>query len=159
MIFVTVGTSEYPFDRLLKLADDALLKSGIRERVIAQIGPSTYRFRYPNILIRKEIPYPEFSMRLRTARVIVTHGGMGTLLQCLLVAKHLPFTIPRDPKYHEHINDHQMRISEYFFRHGYCTTGSLLTYLARPKPFSGRINHASTLLKRLGPQVEEYMKG
>ena len=38
MIFVTVGTHEQPFDRLIKELDTLIEKKVITETVIAQIG-------------------------------------------------------------------------------------------------------------------------
>lgn len=42
MIFVTVGTHEQPFNRLIKKVDDLVANGNIKEKVIVQTGFSTY---------------------------------------------------------------------------------------------------------------------
>ena len=42
MIFVTVGTHEQPFNRLVKKVDDLVAHGNIKEKVIIQTGFSTY---------------------------------------------------------------------------------------------------------------------
>ena len=46
MIFVTVGTHEQPFNRLIKAIDDMKRKGCITTRVIMQTGFSTYEPRF-----------------------------------------------------------------------------------------------------------------
>ena len=46
MIFVTVGTHEQPFDRLLKKIDELKKNGIIQEKVIMQTGFSTYEPKY-----------------------------------------------------------------------------------------------------------------
>ena len=54
MIFVTVGSRNYPFDRLFVKLDE-LFDNGILEgELFAQIGTATYRprnYKYKNLLI------------------------------------------------------------------------------------------------------------
>ena len=42
MIFVTVGTHEQPFNRLVKKVDELVSEGAINEKVIIQTGFSTY---------------------------------------------------------------------------------------------------------------------
>lgn len=42
MIFVTLGTHEQPFNRLIKKVDDLVANGDIKEKVIVQTGFSTY---------------------------------------------------------------------------------------------------------------------
>lgn len=42
MIFVTIGTQKFPFDRLLKKIDELIESGFIKEKVIAQVGNSAY---------------------------------------------------------------------------------------------------------------------
>ena len=46
LIFITVGMSEFPFNRLLEWVDDLCRKMTITEEVFAQTGHSTYRPKY-----------------------------------------------------------------------------------------------------------------
>ncbi|MDU2502160.1 MAG: glycosyltransferase, partial [Lactobacillus gasseri] len=43
MIFVTVGTHEQPFNRLVKKIDDLVADGKIKEKVVIQTGFSTYQ--------------------------------------------------------------------------------------------------------------------
>jgi UDP-N-acetylglucosamine transferase subunit ALG13 len=45
MIFITVGTHTQPFNRLLQKIDELIEKGIIKEKVIAQIGYSTYKLK------------------------------------------------------------------------------------------------------------------
>ena len=57
MIFVTVGTHEQPFDRLVKKMDDLVAEGVIREPVMIQTGYSTYEPKHCSF--QKLLPYPE----------------------------------------------------------------------------------------------------
>lgn len=46
MIFLTVGTTKFLFPRILQAIDQALILSGTKEKLIAQIGPNKYRFAF-----------------------------------------------------------------------------------------------------------------
>ena len=46
MIFVTVGTHEQPFNRLIRKIDELKRDGIIKEEVIMQIGYSTYEPKY-----------------------------------------------------------------------------------------------------------------
>jgi UDP-N-acetylglucosamine transferase subunit ALG13 len=42
------------------------------------------------------------------ADVIITHGGPGSILLALSVGRS-PVVVPRDPRFGEHVDDHQLR--------------------------------------------------
>ncbi len=108
MIFVTVGTHEQPFDRLIKHMDELRDNGVITEEVIMQIGSSTYR---PEHCTWYEfLPYGGVIENMRCARIIVTHGGPSTFIMPLQMGK-IPIVVPRQKKFNEHINDHQLDFS------------------------------------------------
>ena len=46
MIFVTVGTHEQPFNRLIEKMDELVEKGEIKEKVVPQYGFSTYEAKH-----------------------------------------------------------------------------------------------------------------
>lgn len=105
MIFVTVGTHEQPFDRLISHID-ALKGSGvIEEDVIIQTGYSTYEPKH--CTWSKLLPYSEMVKNVAQARIVITHGGPSSFIMPLQVGK-IPVVVPRQEKYGEHVNDHQL---------------------------------------------------
>ena len=102
MIFATVGT-QLPFPRLI----DALeaLAPELGEEVIAQIGASEGT--WPNLDIRRQLTPAEFEKIFTTARVIVAHAGIGTILSAKRWGKPL-IILPRRHGLGEHRNDHQL---------------------------------------------------
>lgn len=71
MIFVTVGTHEQPFDRLIEYMDK--LAATIEEDVVIQSGFSTYVPQ--NCTWKKLFSYTEMNTNVEQARVVITHGG------------------------------------------------------------------------------------
>lgn len=52
------------------------------------------------------------------ADLIITHGGVGSILQSITKGKKV-IAVPRLHKYQEHVNDHQQEIVELFNKKGY----------------------------------------
>lgn len=106
MIFVTVGSRNYPFDRLfIKL--DKLYEDGIlTEEMFAQIGTSTYRPK--NFKYKQYISQNEFSDKINQADIVVSHGASGSIMKALNANKKV-IAVTRLEKYGEHINDHQIQ--------------------------------------------------
>lgn len=103
MIFVTVG-GQMPFDRLIRAVDDWAGQSGCRD-VFAQIGDS--RLRPLHIEWTSFLQPPEFTQRVRSARLIVAHAGMGSILTALEYGKPI-LVLPRRGDLGETRNDHQV---------------------------------------------------
>lgn len=109
MIFVTVGTHEQPFDRLIKKVDEMKKEEIITEDVLIQTGFSTYEPK--NCLYKKFIPYKEMIKNVSKASIIITHGGPSSFILALQVGK-IPIVVPRQAKYSEHVNNHQLEFSK-----------------------------------------------
>jgi len=105
MIFVTVGTHEQPFNRLLKYIDEMKRKGLIKEEVIMQTGYSTYKPQY--CIWQKLYPFQDMHKFVNEARIVITHGGPSSFIMPLQVGK-TPIVVPRQLKYNEHVNDHQI---------------------------------------------------
>lgn len=107
MIFVTVATHEQQFNRLLKEVDELIEQGVIKEKVIMQIGYSDYVpkhavwFRFKDSKDIRKI--------MHEARIIISHGGSGTLLEAVSLGKAV-IGVPRLKKFEEHFNDHQIQI-------------------------------------------------
>ena len=77
MIFVTVGTHEQPFNRLVQEIDNLKRDGVITEDVIMQTGYSTYEPKYCQW--DKLIPYKQMIKNVEDARIVITHGCCGRL--------------------------------------------------------------------------------
>ena len=108
MIFVTVGTHEQPFDRLLKCIDKIIEDGKIKEEVICQKGYTDYEPK--NYEAKKLIPNEEMQENIKKARIIVTHGGPASFLDPLKYGK-IPVVVPRKKDFNEHVNNHQLEFS------------------------------------------------
>lgn len=113
MIFVTVGTTKFPFDRLLKAVDKAMIVLNNKEQLIAQKGISRYKFKYQNCLSFSEIPFNKMIYYLKKARVVMTHGGPATIFLCLRYSKNKPLVLGRSKILKEHTDNHQLWFSQY----------------------------------------------
>jgi UDP-N-acetylglucosamine transferase subunit ALG13 len=105
MIFVTVGTHEQPFNRLVKCMDDLKKDGLIQDDVIIQTGFSTYEPK--NCKWKKLFPYEEMVKMVDQARIVVTHGGPSSFMMPLQIGK-TPIVVPRQHKLDEHVNNHQV---------------------------------------------------
>lgn len=108
MIFVTVGTHEQPFNRLVQEIDNLKRDGIITEDVIIQTGYSTYEPKYCQW--DKLIPYKQMIKNVEDARIVITHGGPASFIMPLQIGK-TPIVVPRQHKFDEHINDHQVEFA------------------------------------------------
>jgi UDP-N-acetylglucosamine transferase subunit ALG13 len=102
VIFVTLGTQAFPFDRLLR----GLERVG--EELVVQGGTSTFRpdgatwFDY--------LEYPELLEHVRRARVVVSHAGVGSVMTVVAEGKR-PVVMPRLERHGEAVDDHQLPLA------------------------------------------------
>lgn len=109
MIFVTVGTHEQAFNRLVQKIDELKGNGIIQEDVIIQTGYCTYEPK--NCKWSKLIPYDEMIKNVEEARIVVTHGGPASFIMPLQIGK-IPVVVPRQFKFDEHVNNHQVEFSK-----------------------------------------------
>ena len=126
MIFVILGTQDKEFTRLLKQVEKEIKKGNIKDKVIVQAGSTKYKSEYMEIL--DYISMNEFKNYIKKSDYIITHGGVGTILDALLLNKKI-IAVPRLSIYKEHENDHQVQIIEEFSNMGYIIDGSKLNKL------------------------------
>ena len=111
MIFVTVGSRNYPFDRLFKKLDELYEEGTLTEPMFAQIGTATYVPKHYEY--RRFISQEEFQMRIEQADIVVSHGASGSIMKALNAGKKV-IAVTRLARYGEHINDHQIQNNEAF---------------------------------------------
>ena len=115
MIFVTVGTEKFPFDRLLRALDEGLADGRIRGEVCVQAGCSTYASDRMQMVDR--LPIERMAEKIRQAEAVVTHAGVGSVLLCYLLGV-VPIVFPRRAELGEHVDDHQMEFARRMEREG-----------------------------------------
>lgn len=108
MIFITVGTHEQPFDRLLKCIDNMVENGEIKEELIVQKGYTKYEPK--NYKASQLISYEEMQENMKNARIVITHGGPASFVAALAVGK-IPIVVPRKKEFNEHVNNHQLDFS------------------------------------------------
>ena len=111
MIFITLGSQKFQFNRLLKAVDEQIASGRITDEVFAQIGASDYypkNFRYKDYLDRDE-----FSKEMDRSDIVITHGGTGVIINAVKKKKKV-IAIPRLAKYGEHVDDHQLQLVDQF---------------------------------------------
>ena len=116
MVFVTVGTQDKPFERLLNKIGEEIIKGNIKDKVIVQAGCTIYKSDKMKIIDLMD--GDTFKKYLSNADLIITHGGVGTILEGLKLNKKI-IAVPRLSKYREAVNDHQMQICHEFKERGY----------------------------------------
>lgn len=110
-ILVTLGTIEgYRFDSVV----DAVLRTGLAdERTVWQVGDTT-RDDLPGRVVT-QFELQEFQDVARNSDVVVSHAGVGTVLDLLELGRY-PVLVPRRKSRSEHVDDHQEQIARLISR-------------------------------------------
>ncbi|WP_456273205.1 PssE/Cps14G family polysaccharide biosynthesis glycosyltransferase [Bacillus sp. AK031] len=116
MILVVLGTHELPFTRLL-MEIEVLIEDGtIEDEVIVQVGHTPYRSE--NMTFIPFMTYSEMEDLYEKARLIITHGGTGSITSGVKMGKKM-IASPRWQRHGEHNDDHQLEIVRQFYDSGY----------------------------------------
>ena len=111
MVFITLGSQKFQFNRLLKEIDKLVEQGKIKEEVFAQIGYSDYQ---PiNYTYKKFMDRDEFAAMEGKADIVITHGGTGAIIGAVKREKKV-IAVPRLAKYGEHVDDHQLQLLKEF---------------------------------------------
>ncbi len=106
--FVAVGTHRQPYTRLLEIVtrgiDEGLLPGPVR----AQIGPAPWSA--PGAQASPHVSREELEAAVRSAAVVVCHGGAG-IISSALAAGRRPIVVPRRAALGEHVDDHQFQLT------------------------------------------------
>lgn len=105
-ILVTLGTIEgYRFDAVV----DAVLRTGLAdERTVWQLGDTTREGLPGRVVTQFELR--DFQEVARNSDVVVSHAGVGTVLDLLELGIY-PVLVPRRRSRAEHVDDHQSQIA------------------------------------------------
>ena len=96
MIFVSLGTQDKSFIRLVEKIDELKKNNVIKEDVIVQLGSTKYKSE--NIKCIDFMSMEEFDKYLQNCSYLITHGGVGTILSALKYNKKI-IAVPRLKKY------------------------------------------------------------
>ena len=108
MIFVTLGSQKFPFDRLLRVLDEQA-QNGLE--IFAQTGASAYT---PVHFAHKPfLDADEYANAMERADIVITHGGTGAIIGAVKRGKKV-IAVPRLARYGEHVDDHQLQIIRTF---------------------------------------------
>lgn len=156
MIFVILGTQDKQFTRLLKALEKEIRKENIKEKIIVQAGSTKYKSKYMEIY--DYLDMKSFNKYIHDADYIITHGGVGAILDSIKKNKKV-LVVPRQQKYDEHENDHQIQITERFTKMGYILpcidTKDISLKIQELKEFKPKKFVSNN--KKLISKIEEYI--
>ena len=112
MIFITLGTQKFQFDRVLKEIDK-LIEEGKLKKEDLQVQCVFSEYVPKNFETFDLKPQNEIDELIDKAEIIITHSGTGSIIGALKKKKKL-IIIPRLKKYGEHVDNHQMELAELF---------------------------------------------
>lgn len=125
MIFVTVGTQDKEFKRLieyvLRLKEELQIIK--KEKILIQHGKTNideFLNRIQNLGIETVdfCNFKQIDENIQKSEIIISHAGVGTIMETLKSNKNI-IVIPRLEKYKEHTNNHQLDIAKEFSKKGY----------------------------------------
>lgn len=109
MIFLTTGT-QLPFDRIVQAVDTLLEVCDIGP-ILAQGLPGAYCPK--NFVLTPRLQRSEFESTMDRSKIVIGHAGIGTIIACMERGRPF-FCMPREMRYREHRNDHQLATLEKF---------------------------------------------
>lgn len=111
VVFVTMGSQKFQFDRLLRAVDNLIATGDIAEPVFAQTGSCTYE--PVHIDFAQFLNRDQFKAKMSSSDVVITHGGTGAIIGAVKAGKKV-VAVPRLAKHGEHVDDHQVEIVKQF---------------------------------------------
>lgn len=118
MIFVLLGTQDAPFTRLTDLVRTLAESANWQEPIIIQSGKTRIAWGNPNVHVVPFFEKEVFQTHFQDARLIITHGGAGTLFEAMAAQKKT-IVIPRLYQFGEHVDNHQLELTTLFAEQGY----------------------------------------
>lgn len=129
MIFVSLGTQDKPFNRIIDyvISLKENLKEIKSEKIIIQLGQTKLlksdieRIEsLENIIIYDMLKPEKMKDIIKDADIIITHAGVGTIMECLERNKEI-IVVPRKVENLEHVNNHQEEIAFEMEKQGFLT--------------------------------------
>jgi beta-1,4-N-acetylglucosaminyltransferase len=154
MIFVSVGTHEAPFDRMLH----AVSALGRDEELVVQYGPSAVRC--DRAVEFEYLSFDEVVGYIKEARAVVMHAGVGSVMIALANGKR-PIVMARRREFGEHVDDHQVELARRLESNGLVNLvedlQELKAALSRDAESPGRMVGVPWLGDDLGTYLEEHL--
>ncbi len=158
MIFVTLGSQKFQFNRLLKKLDEIVENGNIKDEIFAQIGYSDYKpknYKYKDFIDREQ-----FKDIMAKSDIVIAHGGTGAIITAVKQGKKV-IAVPRLAKYGEHVDDHQIQLVTEFESSGIISAvydldkleEELLTI--RDKQFRPYKSNTDNIIE----SIEDFIKG
>ena len=116
MTYITLGTQDKTFPRLIEAVEKQIELGNIKEEVVVQAGSTKYES--DKMKIFDFMPIDEFNDLYSKADLIITHAGESSIIMGLEQGKKV-ISAARLAKYGEHVNDHQLQIQDSFVQEGY----------------------------------------
>lgn len=108
-LFVPLGTQKFPFNRLVEKLNCMVNEGKYRaEEIVMQ--SSVYEVR-PIFKHYDLVPAELFNNLIDNAELVITHGGVNSIISCMTRRKPLVIT-PRFMEYGEHVDNHQVEIAK-----------------------------------------------
>lgn len=152
MIFITLGSQKFQFNRLLKAMDELVGQGKITEEVFAQTGYSDYKPK--NYEFKPFLDRDEFAKITEKADIVVTHGGTGAIIGAVKKGKKV-IAVPRLAKYGEHVDDHQLQLVGQFqelnliYECDDCQQLGTAVANIRKKKFNAYISNTQTIINSI----------
>jgi UDP-N-acetylglucosamine transferase subunit ALG13 len=109
VVFVTVGTGNQQFLRLLEAVDELAGQGAFgSEEVFVQFG-NNQRFVPTHVVGEPFLSMTAFDLRLGQASLLICHGGCGTIMAAVRRGL-VPVAMPCLRRYGEAVNDHQVEL-------------------------------------------------
>lgn len=112
-VLAAVGTDHHPFDRFVEWVDSWQTHNHDCE-VFLQRGTTQ---RVPSVGSAQWVDPGELNAMMLRADAIVCHGGPSTIMEARR-AGVVPVVVPRDPSMGEHVDDHQLRFTDFMASKG-----------------------------------------
>lgn len=109
MIFITLGTQDMPFIRLLEQFQSYYIEHQLTEPVLVQSGFTPFKSELFTVV--DYLDKDAFETTMNEAGLVITHGGAGSIFGALHHHKKI-IAMPRLAQYHEHNDDHQIELIE-----------------------------------------------
>ena len=152
MIFVTVGTNEARFDRLLRAVETL----STDEEIVVQHGssaviPANAARTYDYLL------FDDLVSEMHASRVVVTHAGIGSIMTALSCGRR-PVVAARLVAYREAVDDHQLPVARRLEEAGLVTLVEDLSLLGEAVARAGEeVDVALGADERLVGELREYV--
>ncbi|MEJ9304697.1 glycosyltransferase [Priestia megaterium] len=164
MIFVTVGTHEQSFDRLLIEIDRYAKENCLsKESIVVQKGYSNYELKH--VTAQTMFSIEEMSNFYEKADLILTHGGPGSMFPAWILGKPI-IAIPRQAKFNEHVDNHQLEFCDFMESKGKLVAvkdiselSNTIDVVMKKVQIKGHESKTQLFLDRFESEVESILGG